>query len=93
MPSRLTVLAKEARAHWKPHGATQSQPRGEREEGGEQDGEERWRRVEARFFCFVPPPMHHLDITVSCAILSPSHMDLKISVDLLHIILNHCLTC
>lgn len=34
MPSSLTVLAKEAQAHWKPHGATQSQPRGERDEGG-----------------------------------------------------------
>lgn len=53
MPSWLTVLAKEARARWKPRGATQSQPRGEREEGGERDGEERWRRVEARVFCFV----------------------------------------
>lgn len=47
MPSRLTGLAKEAQAHWEPHGATQSQPRGEREEGVVW-GEERWRKEEAK---------------------------------------------
>lgn len=56
MPSRLTGLAKEAQARWKPHGATQSQPRGEREEGGVQGGEERWREEEATALVFFPPP-------------------------------------
>jgi len=32
MPSRLTGVAKEAQAHCNPHGVTQSQPTGEREE-------------------------------------------------------------
>lgn len=51
MPSRLTICAKEAQAHWKPHGAnTKSAKRRTRggrwgKEGG-QEGEERWRRAQ-----------------------------------------------
>lgn len=51
MPSRLTICAKEAQAHWKPHGAnTKSAKRRKRggrwgKEGG-QEGEERWRRAQ-----------------------------------------------
>lgn len=51
----LTALAKEAQAQWKPHGTTQSQPRGEREAGER----ERRRSVEGRrtqgFDCFISP--------------------------------------
>lgn len=53
----LTALAKEAQAQWKPHGTTQSQPRGEREAGER----ERRRSVEGRrtqgFGCFISPPV------------------------------------
>lgn len=48
MPSRLTVLAKEALAQWKPHSATQSQPRGGKKKGG---GKRR-----RRLWCFFSPP-------------------------------------
>lgn len=53
MPYRLTGLAKEAQARWKPHGATQSQPRGEKEEGRVQGGEERWRKEKANGLVFI----------------------------------------
>lgn len=51
MPSRLTICAKEAQAHWKPHGAnTKSAKRrkrgGRRGKEGGQEGEERWRRAQ-----------------------------------------------
>lgn len=39
------------------------------------------------------PPPHQLEIILSCVIFSPSHIYLKISVDLHHNILNHRLTC
>lgn len=57
MASSLTALAKEAQAQWKPHGTTQSQPRGEREAGER----ERRRSVEGRrtqgSSCFISPPV------------------------------------
>lgn len=86
MPSRLTGLAKAAQAHWKPRGATQSQPRGEREEGGVQGGEDIGRKGGGEgfwcFFFFFSPtngkPCSHF----SCGIFSPSHIFLKIPEDL-----------
>lgn len=66
----LTALAKEAQAQWKPHGTTQSQPRGEREVGER----ERRRSVEGRrtqgFGCFISPPVW--DFSPPCVIFSPS---------------------
>lgn len=88
MPSRLTGLAKEAQTHWKPHGATQSQPRGEREEGGVR-GEERWRKEEAKVLVFFPTSLKSCS-HFSCVIFSPSHIFLKISMDLHQNIFNHC---
>ena len=93
MPSRLTGLAKAAQAHWEPRGATQSQPRGEREEGGVQGVEEIGRKGggEVSWYFFSPTngkPCSHF----SCGIFSPSHIFMKISEDLHHNSLNHCLT-
>lgn len=69
----------EAQAHWKPHGATQSQPRGER---GIQGEKERWREVETWcFFFFLPPLLNDMKSYshFSCAIFSPSHIYMKLS--------------
>lgn len=85
MPSRLTGLAKAAQAHWKPRGATQSQPRGEREEGGVQGGEDIGRKGGGEgFWCFFfPPPTNGKPCShFSAGIFSPSHIFLKIPEDL-----------
>lgn len=74
MPSRLTVLAKEAQAHWKPHGAAQSQPRGEKDERGVQ-GEERWRQGSGVIPTNLKSCSHF-----NCVIFSPSHISVRISV-------------
>lgn len=74
MPSRLTGLAKAAQAHWKPRGATQSQPRGEREEGGVQGGEDIGRKGGGEgFWCFFfspPPPTGSLALISAAVFLA-----------------------
>lgn len=60
----------EAQAHWKPHGATQSQPRGER---GIQGEKERWREVETWFFFFYRPSSTTWNLTPILAALFLAH--------------------